>query len=213
VLAITSGRQVVALSRMQARRPPLTRRILRIFAALAKTYLAQALAELAIEEHFGLKSAATVYREHLYELEGFHELFHEPRVARIKTLSKIGPGDWPVLPRLSIRLAFHDPYAPRSTTREAHEWSRGISLKSNCSASFGWVYDGRGRVEISRPGPVALTPSSASPGSARELKHTCFGASDGFFKRVGIGTLTASCLDRRPCLGRWWWNCACVMRR
>jgi len=83
--------------------------------------LAQASAELAIEEHFGVKSAATVYREHLYELEGFHELFHEPRVARTKTLSKIGPGDWPVLPRLSIRLAFHDPYAPRSTTREAHE--------------------------------------------------------------------------------------------
>jgi len=74
--------------------------------------LVQALAEVAIEQEFGIKSASTVYREHLYELEGFHEVIRAPRVARIKTLASIGPGDWPVLPRLSIRLAYHDAYEP-----------------------------------------------------------------------------------------------------
>jgi hypothetical protein len=33
--------------------------------------LVRALAEVAIEKEFGIKSSATVYREHLYELEGF----------------------------------------------------------------------------------------------------------------------------------------------
>jgi len=74
--------------------------------------LVRALAEVAIEKEFGVRSASTVYREHLYELEGFQEIFHGPRVERIKTLTAIGPSDWPVLPRLSIRLAFHDPYEP-----------------------------------------------------------------------------------------------------
>jgi hypothetical protein len=74
--------------------------------------LVQALAEVAIEKEFGIKSASTVYREHLYELEGFREVLRAPRIERIKTLAAIGPGDWPVLPRLSLRLVFHDPYEP-----------------------------------------------------------------------------------------------------
>jgi hypothetical protein len=72
----------------------------------------QALAEIAIETEFGIKSTTTVYREHLYELAGFYDLIREPRVVRIKTSATIGPSDWPVLPRLSLRLAFHDHYAP-----------------------------------------------------------------------------------------------------
>jgi methylamine utilization protein MauJ len=74
--------------------------------------LVRALAEVAIEKEFGIKSASTVYREHLYELEGFRKVFREPRVDRIKTLASIGPSDWPVLPRMSFRLVFHDPYPP-----------------------------------------------------------------------------------------------------
>jgi hypothetical protein len=81
--------------------------------------LVRALAEVAIEKEFGIQSASTVYREHLYELEGFREIFRALRVERIKTLAAIGPSDWPVLPRLSIRLVFHDPYEPleRMNTR------------------------------------------------------------------------------------------------
>jgi hypothetical protein len=74
--------------------------------------LVRALAEVAIEKEFGIKSASTVYREHLYELEGLRDVVRAPRVERIKTLAQIGPGDWPILPRLSFRLAFHDPYQP-----------------------------------------------------------------------------------------------------
>ena len=74
--------------------------------------LVRALAEVAIEKEFGIKSASTVYREHLYELEGFREVIRAPRLERIKTLAAIGPGDWPVMPRLSLRLVFHDPYEP-----------------------------------------------------------------------------------------------------
>ena len=74
--------------------------------------LVRALAEVAIEKEFGIKSSATVYREHLYELEGFRDAFRGPRVERIKTLVRIDPGDWPLLPRMSLRLVFHDPYEP-----------------------------------------------------------------------------------------------------
>jgi hypothetical protein len=74
--------------------------------------LVRALAEIAIEQEFGIKSASTVYREHLYELEGFREVVRAPRVERIKTLAPIGPGDWPLLPTLSFRLVSHDPYQP-----------------------------------------------------------------------------------------------------
>src|ERR1700674_1054091 len=37
--------------------------------------LVQALAEIAIEKEFGIQSASTIDHEHLYELEGFREVF------------------------------------------------------------------------------------------------------------------------------------------
>lgn len=74
--------------------------------------LVQALAEIAIEKVFGIKSATTVYREHLYELAGFHELFGVERVAAIKGNRPVGQEDWPALPQLSIRLALHPERAP-----------------------------------------------------------------------------------------------------
>ncbi len=94
----------------------------------------QALAELAIETVFGIKSRATVYREHLYELEGFHQLIRAPRVERIKTLASIGPGDWPVLPRLTVRLAFHDPYAPlEQMNARLVKINKGVAYVECCS--------------------------------------------------------------------------------
>jgi hypothetical protein len=49
--------------------------------------LVQALAELAIEHEFGIKSSDTVYREHLYELQGFREIFGNETVSAIKVSS------------------------------------------------------------------------------------------------------------------------------
>jgi hypothetical protein len=42
------------------------------------------LAAYAIEFEFGVKSATTVYREHLYELEGFRKLVGESLCNRLK---------------------------------------------------------------------------------------------------------------------------------
>jgi len=74
--------------------------------------LVRALAEYAIEHQFGIKSSTTVYREHLYELEGFRAIFGAERVNAIKASGSISEADWPALPRLSVRLALHELYAP-----------------------------------------------------------------------------------------------------
>lgn len=74
--------------------------------------LVQALAEYAIEHDFGVKSSTTIYREHLYELEGFNVIFGPGRVQAIKGNGTLPEEEWPALPRLSLRLAFHDLYAP-----------------------------------------------------------------------------------------------------
>ncbi|GAB1582448.1 hypothetical protein PPNSA23_23910 [Phyllobacterium phragmitis] len=74
--------------------------------------LVRALAEYAIEHDFNVKSSATIYREHLYELEGFKGIFGLNRVQTIKDSGTLCEEEWPALPRLSLRLAFHDRYAP-----------------------------------------------------------------------------------------------------
>jgi hypothetical protein len=74
--------------------------------------LVRALAEHAIEHAFGIKSATTVYREHLYELEGFKTFFGPTRVEAIRENGGISENDWPELPRLSIGLALHEEYSP-----------------------------------------------------------------------------------------------------
>lgn len=74
--------------------------------------LVRALAEIAIEDHFGVKSAMTVWREHLYELEGFREIFGQDHVKTIKDAGTLPEVDWPSLPKLSIRLEGQDKYEP-----------------------------------------------------------------------------------------------------
>lgn len=74
--------------------------------------LVRALAEIAIEEHFQVKSAMTVWREHLYELEGFREMFGEDSVRVIKDSGTLPETDWPSFPKLSVRLEGHDTYEP-----------------------------------------------------------------------------------------------------
>ncbi len=74
--------------------------------------LVQALAEIALEVEFGVKSASTVYREHLYELEGLRYIFGNDRVNMIKSNQGLPEEQWPQISNLSIRLALHDPYDP-----------------------------------------------------------------------------------------------------
>jgi hypothetical protein len=70
--------------------------------------MVKALAEHFIEQEFGVKSGMTVWREHLYELAGFAELFGANLVARIKAGEEVPTGDFPAVPPLSVRLAFCD---------------------------------------------------------------------------------------------------------
>jgi hypothetical protein len=66
--------------------------------------LVQALAEDLIERELGIKSAQTVWREHLYELGGFRLLLGDEAVDRIKNLQPIDLRNKRSWPRLSIRI-------------------------------------------------------------------------------------------------------------
>ncbi|MDR6668974.1 methylamine utilization protein MauJ [Rhizobium sp. 1399] len=79
--------------------------------------VAQALAEYAIEHHFGVKSSQTIWEEHLYELEGFKTIFGENAVATIKTDGSLPRALWPSLPRLTVTLAGSEGFATLSKLR------------------------------------------------------------------------------------------------
>jgi hypothetical protein len=66
--------------------------------------LVRALAEHAIEHALGVKSSLAIYREHLYQLAGFRELFGSELVKRLKDDDAVTPDDLPPLPPLSLRF-------------------------------------------------------------------------------------------------------------
>lgn len=70
--------------------------------------LIRALAAYAIEHDLGVKSSQTVYREHLYELAGFKAMFGDAISNRLERGSHTSVSDMPLLPRLSVRLKYHD---------------------------------------------------------------------------------------------------------
>jgi len=70
--------------------------------------MVRALAELFIEQEFKVKSSMTVWREHLYELVGFGEIFGAGLTARIKAGEEIPLEEFPDIPPLSVRLAFRE---------------------------------------------------------------------------------------------------------
>ena len=72
--------------------------------------LVRKLAEIAIENEFGIETSTSVYQNHFYELAGFRKIFGEERVLVIKQDSELAEEEWPSIPNLSIRLALHEPY-------------------------------------------------------------------------------------------------------
>ena len=66
--------------------------------------LMRALAEFAIERELGVPSMTTVWREHLYELEGFKALLGDGIVETLKANGSPDVRRIPPLPALSIRL-------------------------------------------------------------------------------------------------------------
>jgi hypothetical protein len=79
--------------------------------------LMRRLAEYCIEHDLGVKRAATVLREHLYELEGFRKLLGEQLAAMLKAREAVSDGDLPALPRISIGLRDHTPFSAFSNLR------------------------------------------------------------------------------------------------
>ena len=72
----------------------------------------KALAAFAIETEFKIKSAGTVYKEHLYELQGFRSLFGDALTQRLKNREPVGAADLPEIPKLHIGLHNEDVYRP-----------------------------------------------------------------------------------------------------
>jgi|HubBroStandDraft_6_1064221.scaffolds.fasta_scaffold58291_4 hypothetical protein len=98
--------------------------------------LVRALAEIAIEEHFAVKSATTIWREHHYELEGFREIFGRDRTEAIKNVGTLPEADWPSIPKLSVRLEDHDKYEPlEGMTAEIVEVRDGMAVLECRSAN------------------------------------------------------------------------------
>jgi len=62
----------------------------------------QALAEILIEHELGVKSRETIWREHLYHLDGFRELLGEQLVARLKAKEPVQVSDIPPLAPISV---------------------------------------------------------------------------------------------------------------
>jgi hypothetical protein len=67
--------------------------------------LIKAIAEHAIEFEFGVKSRQTVYREHLYELDGFKKIFGNDALVGLKEEMTPRPSTLAPLPNLDIKIA------------------------------------------------------------------------------------------------------------
>ena len=70
------------------------------------------LAEMAIEEELAVKTSRTVYREHLYELQGFKKIFGLDLVNRIMRGEHISSEEVPSIPSISVRLRGLAPFEP-----------------------------------------------------------------------------------------------------
>lgn len=70
------------------------------------------LAELAIEERLGVQTSSTVYREHLYELQGFRERIGSDLLERIFAGPKCMIGEKIDVPTIDIELNRREPFGP-----------------------------------------------------------------------------------------------------
>lgn len=72
--------------------------------------LIEALAELAIEECLGVKTSLSMYREHLYELEGFKRIFGEKLVSDVLEGREIPHGTKLDIPSIIFQLLGKGPF-------------------------------------------------------------------------------------------------------
>jgi hypothetical protein len=82
-----------------------------VFEIRADTPLIKGLAQVAIECELGVPSMGKIWNEHLYELAGFKDLFGHSLTVRLQQAQSIPVADFPELPKLSVRLRGHEPFA------------------------------------------------------------------------------------------------------
>ncbi|HUJ73120.1 MAG TPA: methylamine utilization protein MauJ [Verrucomicrobiae bacterium] len=70
----------------------------------------RALAEYLIEKEFGVLSKHTIWRQHLYELNGFRAILGDAVIDSLKRKERVPLESLPRLPNLSIRLKHHKPF-------------------------------------------------------------------------------------------------------
>jgi hypothetical protein len=64
----------------------------------------KALARRFVEVELGVKTRSTIYSEHLYELEGFHDLLGKDLVAHVRDVGSAEGVTAPKLPPISVRI-------------------------------------------------------------------------------------------------------------
>jgi hypothetical protein len=101
--------------------------------------LVKALAEFAIEHELGVKSERTVWREHLYELEGFRALLGADLVEAIRTRREVWPDQVPSFPALSVRLRYRPNYPALESLQATTAGVSDGRLLVRCSSGDGLV--------------------------------------------------------------------------
>ncbi len=67
-------------------------------------FLIRSLAEVMIEHEFGVPSLGTIYRQHLYELDGFRAILGHALVERIKAGEDVPLAVFPTFPHININI-------------------------------------------------------------------------------------------------------------
>lgn len=103
----------------------------------------KALARYVIEHELGVRSEATVWEEHLYEIEGFRGMFGPDMVARLKGGDEVKAEELVVPEVLSLRLQGHEQLASFSGLRASVDAVQGgvvrIALEATESKLRVWV--------------------------------------------------------------------------
>lgn len=94
----------------------------------------KALAEYVIEHELGIQSQRTVWREHLYELEGFRALLGHATLAHLREGRDITITEVPTLPRLNIRIRDREPFPAFENLDVELLEATGGRLRARCSS-------------------------------------------------------------------------------
>ncbi|WP_299498540.1 methylamine utilization protein MauJ [uncultured Roseobacter sp.] len=105
--------------------------------------LIEELAELAIEEFLGVKTASTVYREHLYELAGFKRIFGQILVDDLLAGKAIPSGTNIDVPAISFQLHGKGPFEAFENLNPVHIVQEGSKVRMEFERE-----DGRLRVKF-----------------------------------------------------------------